>query len=136
MAHNSLKRAPHPPYSPDLTPSDFYLFVSVKQQFQGHEFTEGAELVSAISEFLNQIPTDTLVDVFNDWTKRSQQCIDISGEYVEYRLYSLFMDFHESLTLAMLQSGLNALYLHFRREYALKGLLRTPGGKWGARIHA
>jgi transposase len=24
MDHNSLKRAPHPPYSPDLAPSDFY----------------------------------------------------------------------------------------------------------------
>jgi transposase len=30
--HNSLKRAPHPPYSPDLTPSDFYLFGDVKHQ--------------------------------------------------------------------------------------------------------
>jgi hypothetical protein len=50
-------------YSPDLAPSDFFLFGYVRHQLQGHEFTEGAELVSAISEFLNQIPTDTLVDV-------------------------------------------------------------------------
>jgi hypothetical protein len=25
MEHNATKRAPHPPYSPDLDPSDFYL---------------------------------------------------------------------------------------------------------------
>jgi hypothetical protein len=50
MNHNSLKRAPHPPYSPDLAPSDFYQFGYVKHQLQGHEFTEGAEIISAISE--------------------------------------------------------------------------------------
>jgi hypothetical protein len=61
--HNSLKRTPHPPYSPSLAPSDSYLFGYVNYQIWGHEFTEGAELVSAISEILNQILTDTLVDV-------------------------------------------------------------------------
>jgi hypothetical protein len=83
MNQNSLKRALHPPSSPDLAPSDLCLFGYGKHQLQVHEFTEGAELVSAISEILNQIPTDTLVDVCDDWMKRSQRCIDISGEYVE-----------------------------------------------------
>jgi hypothetical protein len=70
--HNSLKRVPHPPYSLDLVPSDFCLFVYVKRQFQGHEFADGAELISGISEILNQIPADTLVDVFEDWMRRLQ----------------------------------------------------------------
>jgi hypothetical protein len=83
MDHSSLKRTPHPPYSPDLAPSDFYLFGYVKHQLQGHEFTEGAGLVSAVSEIVNQIPTDKLADVFDDWMRRSQQCIDISGECAE-----------------------------------------------------
>jgi hypothetical protein len=64
MDHNSLKRAPHPPYLLDLAPSEFYLFGYVKHQLQGREFTEGGELVSARSEILNQIPTDILADVF------------------------------------------------------------------------
>jgi hypothetical protein len=63
MDHYWLKRALHPPYSPDLAPSDCYLFGYVKHQLQAHEFTEGAELVSAISENLKRIPTDTLTDV-------------------------------------------------------------------------
>jgi hypothetical protein len=83
MDHNSLKRAPYHPYSPDLTPSDFYLFGYVKHQLQGREFTEGAELVSAILELLNQTPTDTLVDGFGDWIIRLQRCIDINREYAE-----------------------------------------------------
>jgi hypothetical protein len=66
MDHNSLKRAPHPPYSLDITPSGFYLFRYLKHHFQGHEFTEGAELVSDTSNILNQMPTDTLLYVFDD----------------------------------------------------------------------
>jgi hypothetical protein len=63
MDHNSKKRAPHLSYSPDIAPSDFYLFGYVKHQLQGHEFTKRAEIVSVISEILNQIPIDTLIDV-------------------------------------------------------------------------
>jgi hypothetical protein len=70
MDDNSLKRGYHPPYLHDLAPSDFYLFGYVKHQLQGHKFTEGAELVSTISEFSNQIPTDALVDVFDNWMRR------------------------------------------------------------------
>jgi transposase len=66
MDHNSLKMAPHSPYSPDFAPYEFYPFGHVKHQLQGHEFTEGADLISAISEILSQIPTDTSVDVFDD----------------------------------------------------------------------
>jgi hypothetical protein len=64
--HNSLKRAPQPPYSPDLAPSGFCLFGYAKHQLQGREFTEGAELVSTVSENRHQIPTDTLVDALDD----------------------------------------------------------------------
>jgi hypothetical protein len=65
------------------------IFGYVKHQFQGHEFMEGAELVSTVSEILNQIPTDTLVDVFEDWMGRLQRCMNISGEYVEQQLFFL-----------------------------------------------
>jgi hypothetical protein len=83
MDHNSLKRAIHPPCSPDLTPSDFCLFEYLKNQLHGPEFTERPEFVSTTSEILNQIPTDTLIDGFDNPMRRLQRCIDISGKYVE-----------------------------------------------------
>jgi hypothetical protein len=72
MDHNKLKRVPHPPYSPDLARFDCYLFEYSKHQLQGHEFTEGAELVSAFCEILNHVPTDALANVFNDWMRGLQ----------------------------------------------------------------
>jgi hypothetical protein len=70
-----LKKAPHLPYSLDLAPSHFYRFGYVEPQLQGREFTEGTELISAVSEILNQVPTDILVDVFDGWMRRLQRCI-------------------------------------------------------------
>jgi hypothetical protein len=29
---------PHPPYSPDLTPCDFFLFPKMKLKLKGHQF--------------------------------------------------------------------------------------------------
>jgi hypothetical protein len=38
LEDKNLKSAPHPPYSPDLAPSDFFLFGHVKRLLQGTEF--------------------------------------------------------------------------------------------------
>jgi hypothetical protein len=66
------------------SPARYQIYMWICQaSITGYEFTEGAELVSAISENLNQIPSDTLVNVFDDWIRRSQRCIDMDGEYVE-----------------------------------------------------
>jgi hypothetical protein len=35
---NGLRLAPHPPYSPDLAPSDFFLFGYVKERLKGMVF--------------------------------------------------------------------------------------------------
>jgi hypothetical protein len=44
-----MKRAPHPTYSPDLGPSNFYLFGYVKQLLAGQEFPDGEALLRAIN---------------------------------------------------------------------------------------
>jgi histone-lysine N-methyltransferase SETMAR len=35
---NHVLSLPHPPYSPDLAPSDFFLFPKMKMQLKGHRF--------------------------------------------------------------------------------------------------
>ena len=37
----------HPPYSPDLGPSDYHLFPGLKKQLNGHHFSSDAEIIAA-----------------------------------------------------------------------------------------
>jgi transposase len=45
LAKNNIPIVPHPPYSPDLAPSDFWLFLTVKMGLRGRRFAtvEGIE---------------------------------------------------------------------------------------------
>jgi hypothetical protein len=50
-----LQKMPHSPYSPDIAPSDFYLFSTVKQRLQtcqGRSFKELQENVYDILDFI------------------------------------------------------------------------------------
>jgi len=38
----------HPPYSPDLAPSDHRLFPGLKKQLKGHHFLSDAEVIAAV----------------------------------------------------------------------------------------
>ena len=48
LAATGLKGAAHPPYSPDLAPSDFHLFGKLKKKIAGMEFASEDELSSEI----------------------------------------------------------------------------------------
>jgi hypothetical protein len=74
---------PHPPYSPDLTPSDFYLFDYIKQLLLGCEFTDRDPLLQAVSNILGGIEKATLEGVFCNWKETLHQSIATGGEYVE-----------------------------------------------------
>jgi transposase len=59
MEENGMIRAPHPRYSPDLTPSDFYLFGYVKHCLRGQSFETADELFSSIEAVLRGIEKST-----------------------------------------------------------------------------
>jgi histone-lysine N-methyltransferase SETMAR len=83
LEENGMMKAHHPPYSPDLGPSDFYLFGYIIRNLSGTSFDEGRELLSAIVDNLDFIEKATLNRVFLEWMERLRRCLDISGDYVE-----------------------------------------------------
>jgi hypothetical protein len=95
MAENSMKPAPHSPYSPDLAPPDFYLFEYVNGRLTGQMFELCDDLIEAIIEILRRIPMEKMMEVFLEWERRLQRYIDIGGESVEERIFLLqrFCDF-------------------------------------------
>jgi hypothetical protein len=55
-----MKSARHPPYSPDLAPSDFYLFGYVKRRLARLSFEDADQLLAAVERVLEGIEKVTL----------------------------------------------------------------------------
>jgi hypothetical protein len=73
MARNEMVIAAHHPYSPDLDPSDFYLFGHVKDLLRGGSFETGEQLLLAIEGILRSLEKGTLRKVFLEWMKRPER---------------------------------------------------------------
>lgn len=80
---NGLKTLPHPAYSPDLAPCDFWLNKIIKEHLRGRKFETRHALGSAIFQCTNSIPKETYRNVFEDWIKRLKKCVEVHGEYFE-----------------------------------------------------
>jgi hypothetical protein len=59
-----VEQAPHLPYSPDLAPSDFYLFGYLKDRLQRQHFEDGDRLFDAIMALTGTIEKVALQRVF------------------------------------------------------------------------
>jgi hypothetical protein len=75
--HNPLKRFPHPPYSLDISSSDFYHFRKVKGALVGQEIPDEISLLDTVTEILNGISTDELQRTFRSWIERVENVITV-----------------------------------------------------------
>jgi histone-lysine N-methyltransferase SETMAR len=73
----------HPLYSPDLAPSDFYLFPELKKHLRGKRYSSAEEAVSAMNDVLKVVPKESFQDCFQKWFSRMHSCIDAHGCYFE-----------------------------------------------------
>ena len=56
LASEKVKVLHHPPYSPELSPCDFFLFPRLKKMLSGKKYTSRSSLGSTIYHCLQQIP--------------------------------------------------------------------------------
>ena len=75
----------HPSYSPDLAPSDFYLFPKLKENIRGQVFDSDDDIMSVVDTWLHDqdrvFYEHGLKQPEKRWQK--QKCIDVHGDYVE-----------------------------------------------------
>jgi hypothetical protein len=50
--------SPHPPYSPCLSPPDYFLFPRLKMKLKGLHFTDVAEIQEAVTDELKKVQKD------------------------------------------------------------------------------
>ena len=75
-------RTPHPHYSPDIAPSDFFLFGYMKEKLKGNKFRCRNELILEIHEILDRINYELRREVFQEWMKRCEAVIKNEGNYI------------------------------------------------------
>jgi transposase len=83
LAKEKVKILPHPPYSPDLAPADFFLFPRLKRKLSGRKYRNRSAVGSAIHQCLLRIPKKDFENAFRMWLKRLKLCVSHKGEYFE-----------------------------------------------------
>lgn len=73
----------HPPYSPDLAPSDFYLFGPLKEALRGRQFFTDEEVKDAVHEWLSSMPRSFFSEGVQKFVRRWTKCVERNGDYVE-----------------------------------------------------
>lgn len=73
----------HAPYSPDLAPSDFHLFLKLKQHLGGQRFNTDEEVKEAVSKFIDGLAAEFFEEGFQKWITRQEKCVEKSGDNVE-----------------------------------------------------
>ncbi|PNF28730.1 hypothetical protein B7P43_G07777 [Cryptotermes secundus] len=83
LTSNNMVIVPHPPYSPDLALSDFFLFPRMKRSLKGKRFRDVDEVKENTLKALNSIQPQEFQHCFEQWQKRWDKCINAHGQYFE-----------------------------------------------------
>ena len=83
LKESGLDVLDHPPFSPDLSPCDFWLFPRLKKMLAGHPFESYCGIGSAVYQCLQHIPKEDYRVVFRKWVDRCKMCVEADGAYFE-----------------------------------------------------
>ena len=74
-----IKTVPHPPYSPDLVTSDFWLFPNLR----GCRYETVEELKEAVTKVIDTLTQEDFHAAFYKFLERYNKCIAAGGDCFE-----------------------------------------------------
>lgn len=74
---------PHPPYSPDLAPSDYWLFADLKKMLQGKKFGSNEEVIAETEAYFEAKDKSFYKHGIEMLERRWKDCITLKGDYVD-----------------------------------------------------
>jgi histone-lysine N-methyltransferase SETMAR len=83
LATKQIPVLEHPAYSPELSPSDLFLFQKFKEILKGRHFNDTDDIRSNTTVALKAIPQNHFQNCVEGWNRRWHQCIASQGEYFE-----------------------------------------------------
>ena len=67
LTKDGLIPLPHPPYSPDFSPTDFFLFPLMKKVLEGKHFANVEKVKQKMAGVLKSIKIDEFKNCFEQW---------------------------------------------------------------------
>ena len=90
LAYLGFQCLDHPPYSPDLAPSDYLLFPGLKKQLKGRHFSSDAEIIAAAETWLDGQPSEFFWVACKSWSNGLRSLLNFVGSLLnKYRVWSL-----------------------------------------------
>ena len=83
VERNEYELIPHPAYSPDQAPSDFFVFPNLKKDTHGCHFRSDEEVVMAVEEWVNGKDPDFFSSGLMALEHRWSKCITLEGNNIE-----------------------------------------------------
>ena len=83
LAKHGIEQVQHPPYSPDLSPPDFFLFPKLKSHLKGRRFDDVEDIKANTTTELHNISLEEFGRCFDKWQQRWEKCVNSEGEYFE-----------------------------------------------------
>ena len=83
LTKNDMTPMPHPPYSPSLTLSKYFLFLWMEKVLKGKLFADVEGLKQKTAEALQGIKINEFKNCFEQRIKYLDRCIASNGEYFE-----------------------------------------------------
>ena len=77
-----IKTVPHPPYSPDLAPCDFWLFPKLKKKLRGFRYETIEEMREAVTKVIDTLTQEDFHGAFQKLLEQ-YKCIAAGGDYFE-----------------------------------------------------
>ncbi len=74
----------HPPYSPDLAPSDYHIFRSMEHNLRNKKFKDEIGLENDVINFFNSKPVEFYSRGIDLLLEKWQEVIEVDGEYFDY----------------------------------------------------
>uniref|UniRef100_A0A1B6IFY2 Histone-lysine N-methyltransferase SETMAR n=1 Tax=Homalodisca liturata TaxID=320908 RepID=A0A1B6IFY2_9HEMI len=73
----------HPPYNPDLAPSDYHLFLHLKTHLAGKRHSNDEEVKMSVQQWLSSLAASFFDDTIQKLIPRYDKCLNNNGNYVE-----------------------------------------------------
>lgn len=74
---------PEPLYSPDLAPSNYYLFPNLKKWLGGKKFDNNEEVIDAVNEYFEELDESHYKNGITTLKHRYEKCVRLDRNYLK-----------------------------------------------------